>query len=73
MKGQEQDSYLIISIHAPTRGATKDIVYHKYNDDNFNPRSHERSDVRHDFMHDQQNISIHAPTRGATGPLSVPL
>ena len=36
---------IIISIHAPTRGATKqnDRIRESY--DNFNPRSHERSDT----------------------------
>ena len=57
---------ILISIHAPTRGATilrfpcRDRGY------NFNPRSYKRSD---DYLRDMQmdiTISIHAPTRGAT-------
>ena len=56
----------LISIHAPTRGATlisaSRLPYHL----NFNPRSYKRSDdeiIRNQFIED---ISIHAPTRGAT-------
>ena len=32
----------------------------------FNPRSHERSDTKYDYLHPKTEISIHAPTRGAT-------
>ena len=58
---------IIISIHAPTRGATdlglstiQPFLY-------FNPRSHERSDdsLRSNTF-SSIIISIHAPTRGAT-------
>ena len=33
---------------------------------NFNPRSHERSDILNGTTTDEGRISIHAPTRGAT-------
>ena len=33
---------------------------------NFNPRSHERSDVKYSLACSAFSISIHAPTRGAT-------
>ena len=56
----------VISIHAPTKGATMltNTGVTIYN--NFNPRSHEGSD---DDKKDTQKItviSIHAPTKGAT-------
>ena len=37
-----------------------------YQDEDFNPRSHERSDGSQGFDVPIDNISIHAPTRGAT-------
>ena len=57
----------LISIHAPTRGATfcyfKDIKRIL----NFNPRSYKRSDLSVlDSCSQNTTISIHAPTRGAT-------
>ena len=56
----------VISIHAPTRGATSlKATEYKLSID-FNPRSHERSD---NYIPDEFKsyiISIHAPTRGAT-------
>ena len=57
---------LLISIHAPTRGATtyKPVCYwSKYY---FNPRSHEGSDSATPPTPLYRIISIHAPTRGAT-------
>ncbi len=64
-----KDIGVVISIHAPTKGATS---YHCNNEEqnNFNPRSHEGSDPKveaaiHDYL-----ISIHAPTKGATKVLS---
>ena len=55
-----------ISIHAPTRGATR----HNHNENrsfrNFNPRSHKGSDEYFHFCSKMLKISIHAPTRGAT-------
>ena len=35
---------------------------------NFNPRSHERSDLHERLFFRSVTISIHAPTRGATSP-----
>ena len=59
-----------ISIHAPTRGATRFIWYRFKIYINFNPRSHERSDQFDRKLKQQaQKISIHAPTRGATAIL----
>ena len=56
-----------ISIHAPTRGATKSAEKDSIEEQNFNPRSHERSDQVRDKMNAMLfGISIHAPTRGAT-------
>ena len=56
----------IISIHAPTRGATVFKNNMLQNPVNFNPRSHERSDKLFDSNYFKSKISIHAPTRGAT-------
>ena len=56
----------IISIHAPTRGATLYTYPYNFNEVNFNPRSHERSDAKNGGRFHTINISIHAPTRGAT-------
>ena len=57
----------IISIHAPTRGATIRITVGLLITQNFNPRSHERSDLKKSVDDgDMMSISIHAPTRGAT-------
>ena len=56
----------MISIHAPTRGATlisaSRLPYHL----NFNPRSYKRSDSLSQSFSATLPISIHAPTRGAT-------
>ena len=41
---------MYISIHAPTRGATKLIKRNSDSSDNFNPRSHERSDSYSNHM-----------------------
>ena len=55
-----------ISIHAPTRGATVYFVPSVCLSANFNPRSHERSDLHERLFSRSVTISIHAPTRGAT-------
>ena len=55
-----------ISIHAPTRGATKRCWIECWCYSNFNPRSHERSDDNFILIYRCISISIHAPTRGAT-------
>ena len=61
-----QEVQEVISIHAPTRGATSlKATEYKLSID-FNPRSHERRD---NYIPDEFKsyiISIHAPTRGAT-------
>ena len=56
---------LYISIHAPTRGATSK-AWKCDTRRNFNPRSHEGSDVASLHSCLTHKISIHAPTRGAT-------
>ena len=77
----------VISIHAPTRGATPRTPRHRLirkfqstlpreerrerlqsasQHSYFNPRSHERSDVKQTRTAIDFAISIHAPTRGAT-------
>ena len=56
---------IVISIHAPTRGATSTCFFVS-SAPNFNPRSHERSDVDRHTIDNFLKISIHAPTRGAT-------
>ena len=55
-----------ISIHAPTRGATRLTEHGRYFNSYFNPRSHERSDFQFCFGFWFCEISILAPTRGAT-------
>ena len=56
----------MISIHAPTRGATIPECMTATTQMHFNPRSHEGSDANARERARRQNISIHAPTRGAT-------
>ncbi len=57
----------LISIHAPTRGATDIIfcLFHRWSLD-FNPRPYERGDCLRLILSISFEISIHAPTRGAT-------
>ena len=55
-----------ISIHAPTRGATFFAFSLSLTSQDFNPRSHERSDTAPEGLSAYILISIHAPTRGAT-------
>ena len=55
-----------ISIHTPTKGATCLNIYKPRKDVNFNPHSHEGSDLLL-FRHLKAgSISIHTPTKGAT-------
>ncbi len=58
---------LLVSIHAPTRGATINVKRSLNTFGSFNPRSHEGSDINRipdaDLI---LRVSIHAPTRGAT-------
>ena len=56
---------MIVSIHAPTRGATFQLLAHQQLK-SFNPRAHERRDNQTDRQHIANKVSIHAPTRGAT-------
>ena len=65
-QSQDFQSQSTISIHAPTRGATKCNTKHIMHMDNFNPRSHKGSDGTMLLLRVQMIISIHAPTRGAT-------
>ena len=58
--------FSVISIHAPTRGATDTPYSFSAPFTNFNPRSHERSDNDIAAIKSMESISIHAPTRGAT-------
>ena len=55
-----------LSIHAPTRGATKKDRQEKIGKNAFNPRSYKRSDDVANVARSCNNLSIHAPTRGAT-------
>ena len=58
---------LIISIHAPTWGATTLMVATTVTDIHFNPRTYVRCDVKSLYPDaTYQIISIHAPTWGAT-------
>ena len=59
----------MISIHAPTRGATISVDAGDL-PRNFNPRSHEGSDNKEINATHGIVISIHAPTRGATIPMT---
>ena len=56
----------VISIHAPTRGATFFVAFSLLLYLHFNPRSHEGSDGTDGGSRLNLPISIHAPTRGAT-------
>ena len=55
-----------ISIHAPTKGATPCVHMLPRHQIDFNPRSHEGSDLRCWRHAHHCQISIHAPTKGAT-------
>ena len=59
---------MLISIHAPTRGATvRHRRQHPRRGSDFNPRAHEGRDKDPSQIWDTADIiSIHAPTRGAT-------
>ena len=61
--------WAIISIHAPTKGATRDIAAFDAYLRDFNPRSHEGSDAAISTPSLDASISIHAPTKGATAIL----
>ena len=55
-----------VSIHAPTRGATKIDTLRHQKLRCFNPRSHAGSDKSVAVLNAISYVSIHAPTRGAT-------
>ena len=56
----------MISIHTPTKGATASIKYPSACKYDFNPHSHEGSDILLICKEFNVNISIHTPTKGAT-------
>ena len=59
---------LIISIHAPAKGATRLRSDKQQSQQYFNPRSREGSDRLHSREREAVfSISIHAPAKGATG------
>ena len=58
-------SWWVVSIHAPTRGATTFAVFPKTHLC-FNPRPHARGDDFYTELTACKIVSIHAPTRGAT-------
>ena len=55
-----------VSIHAPTRGATRLAAMIKRMGQSFNPRTHAGCDRHARESARLQHVSIHAPTRGAT-------
>ena len=55
-----------VSIHAPTKGATRTSHAYPYSTVRFNPRSHEGSDIFMVCYLIIVFVSIHAPTKGAT-------
>ena len=55
-----------VSIHAPTRGATRVTSITPSGIRCFNPRAHEGRDVGRRSKGGANEVSIHAPTRGAT-------
>ena len=55
-----------VSIHAPTRGATRAVHVIHQGHLGFNPRTHTGCDPPRPFIHVALVVSIHAPTRGAT-------
>ena len=57
---------VVLSIHAPTRGATCHFQRWTKKAWSFNPRSYKRSDQREAARRGLLSLSIHAPTRGAT-------
>ena len=57
----------VVSIHAPTRGATAVEPTEENLSACFNPRTHTGCDIAFGYHnHDFEFVSIHAPTRGAT-------
>ena len=65
--GDEKPQKVIISIHAPARGATGSAISSRTDVNDFNPRSREGSDTINGVSTlPPMQISIHAPARGAT-------
>ena len=60
------EAWLIISIHAPPRGATMIATFASIRNAYFNSRPSARGDVQVDYFTFKEDISIHAPPRGAT-------
>ena len=57
----------LVSIHAPTRGATNLTILRPPNRSCFNPRAHKGRDPKERItITATTDVSIHAPTRGAT-------
>ena len=56
----------VVSIHAPTRGATRTASLSRWPRRRFDPRPHARGDVVSLGLEPPNVVSIHAPTRGAT-------
>ena len=56
----------IVSIHAPTRGATTCAPFTLAATMSFNPRTHTGCDINILTKTNKTAVSIHAPTRGAT-------
>ena len=57
---------VIVSIHAPARGATTDIPPYAPSSPSFNPRAREGRDAMARPHGRLRIVSIHAPARGAT-------
>ena len=67
MRVLEVSTSSVLSIHAPTSGATSYPLLRSGKHPTFNPRSYKRSDVLIKQATKSGSIlSIHAPTRGAT-------
>ena len=65
---------ILVSIHAPTRGATRAHSFQSYDSTSFNPRTHTGCDhVLPSPCLEVIYVSIHAPTRGATPAHAQPI
>ena len=62
---------VIVSIHAPARGATHPYTPHRKHCHSFNSRSREGSDEAQAEVDNIETVSIHAPARGATSRMHV--
>ena len=62
----ETEQSMVFQSTLPREERHEHQILFQYIDDNFNPRSHERSDRGLKSMLTKWDISIHAPTRGAT-------